>query len=562
MAKRKGIPEPTAVELCKRAEALFNGQERKSFEVLWQDLSTYLLPNQHRDFSTQTVQTKGRKLTTEIYDSCGYQANYELACIMHSTLTPPSLRWSKLEFVEEKDKKDPDANAWLESCLIKMHEAMNSSNFSQEFGTAFNTNVALGNAAVLIEEGDESEGGKFSGFSCRGWHLASFVMVENKYGIVDTVFRKLKMSGKKAMERWPDTLPKEVIEKYQQRPDEECEYMHVIMPRNQVNVKRMSTGKYAPGKAPFASIYIEVNSKEIVEDSDYIEFPLVVFRGDKSEGETYGRGPGSMALPDVKTLNKIVKTNLQAMALAARPPVLVEHRNLVSDINVAPGAQIVVKSLDQIREFVTQARFDVTERLLEKLENKIRKSYFLDKLVIPPRDTRGEMTAYEVAQLRVDMQRVLGPLVDRLQSETLGPAVKRMFGIMLRGGAFDPIPRSVRGKPIKVEYVNPISKSQNAEDLTAMQQWYQFGGLLGQLGRPEALDLIDVDESMRHSAKVLNVPSKILSKDDSIKQIREQRAKMQRQLMQQEAAVKQADVAAKSAKANPQNNQSGGSGLA
>src|SRR5688572_1075741 len=98
MAKKKGVPEPTAVELCKRAESLFNGQERRSFEVLWQDLAAHLLPNQHRDFSTQTVQTKGRKLTTEIYDSTGYQANYELACIMHSTLTPPSLRWSKLEF--------------------------------------------------------------------------------------------------------------------------------------------------------------------------------------------------------------------------------------------------------------------------------------------------------------------------------------------------------------------------------------------------------------------------------------------------------------------------------
>lgn len=549
MVKKTGIPQPTAEMLCKRAELLFNSQERRNFEVLWEDLSTFLLPQQHSDFSVNFVQNKGEKRTQKIYDSTGVKANYELASIMHSTLTPPSLRWCKLQFADEKDRQDKKANEWLEASITKMHDIINASNFSQEFGAAYKSYTALGNAIVIIEEGDEKEGGGFSGISCRGWHLAGLVFAENRFGVVDTVFRRLKMTGVQAMQRWPKTLPEDIVKKYESNPDDECEFLHVIMPRSQT--KKTSLGKYVRGGEPFASIYIATQSKMIVEDTGYREFPVVVLRGDKSEGEVYARGPGSVVLPDVKTLNAIVKSYLQSLQLAARPVVIVEERNQISDINVQPGSTIVVKNIEGIKEFITGARFEVSDKAIERLVMMIRSGFFLDKLVIPPRDTRGEMTAYEVAQLRVDMQRILGPLVDRLQSEALGPAAKRIFNLCMRGGVFGNPPASVRNKPIRIEYVNPISRSQNAEDLTAMAQWLQTAAGLMQMGKQDAIDMINGDKVMEHSASVLNVPSLVRASPEEVKKVRDERAQMQQQLMQQEAAVKQADVNAKNAKAQP-----------
>lgn len=563
MANNSGTPNPLAVDLVKRADMLFNSQERRTFEPRWEEINNYLSPNQHSEFSTNINMNPGKKRTTVIYTSEPIQALYELSYIVHSILTPPGLKWANLKFVDKKDNENAEAVSWLNAQVEKVHEEISISNFSAQIGTFYRGFFGLGTAAIFVEEKDEKEGKPFGGFNFRNWHLAGYAFSENRFGVVDTVCRKFQLTALEAFDRWKTKLPAKIIEKAQTSPDDKFTFLHCLYMRNKSGVAQLKTGKYAKGKEPVASVYLAYDDKVILENSGYIEFPLSVARAEITENENYGNGPGAIAIPNVKTLNKYVKIDLQAAALAARPPVITDESNIVKDINVQEGSVLVVKDSNRIKEFNTGARFEVNLQRIDGLVQQIRKIFFLDKLVLPPRDTRGEMTAYEVAQLRVDLQRILGPLVDRIHNEELGPNFKRCFNMMKRAGVLDKPPASIRNKAFKIEYVNPISRTQNAEDLTAMAQWLQIASTLAAQGKPEALDYVDTANYMKHSSRVLNVPDIVIASDQKVKEAVEQRQAMMQKQLELENQVKTADVNAKNAKANGGGEQQpGGSGLA
>jgi hypothetical protein len=189
---------------------------------------------------------------------------------------------------------------------------------------------------------------------------------------------------------------------------------------------------------------------------------------------------------------------------------------------------------------------------MQDLRMRIRSVFLLDKLLLPPRDQIGEMTAYETAQRVQEMQRILGPTFSRLNDELLNPIVKRVFNIMDREGAFKPKPAVVReamangSGTLKVEYLNPLARAQKIEELTSIQQYGQFGAGIAQF-KPEAIDYFQGDEAMKIAGKQLGVPEKIITSEEEVQQIRENRAQQQQQQQQLEQAVMAADVQAKTA---------------
>lgn len=66
--------------------------------------------------------------------------------------------------------------------------------------------------------------------------------------------------------------------------------------------------------------------------------PYCIARYYKSPGETYGRGPGMTALPDMKVLNEMNKETLIGAQLANRPPVLVADDGALDAFSLVPGS--------------------------------------------------------------------------------------------------------------------------------------------------------------------------------------------------------------------------------
>lgn len=532
-----------AQQIIKLTDKLQNTMERKNAETLWEQITEFMLTNQYTSFTTNSIDTPGAKKTRRVYDSTAIQAAADLAAAMHSVLTNPATRWAKFRFTDERLNNDSEAVAWLEDANNRFHDALNRSNFNTEIGKGYKQFATLGNMALMHEDKGYDDEGRFSGFQFKAFHLSELVWQENALGRVDVAYRTFCLTAKQAVERFGDNVSDKIKEDIKQNKfHEEHEFIQCIAPREFAD-----KSSRLPKNRPFVSVYVEKKQAKVVEESGYFEFPIHVVRWDTMPREAYGRGPGHIALPDVRTLNKVKELGLSAINKAVNPPLLARQRSVLGALDLRPGQVTVVRDTDGVIPLPNAARYDVTQFAVEDLRNAIKAIFFMDKFLLPPRTETGEMTAFEIAQRLEQMQRVLGPTLGRLNAELLDPLVKRGFNMMLRGGGFGELPDSIaqNGASLQIEYVNQLARSQKIEDVTNIQAWVQDLLFIAQSGRVEVLDNIDVDGIALHTAKVRGIPEIAITDEDQVEATREQRQEQINAQQALEAGVQLADVAAK-----------------
>lgn len=526
--------------ILKKADQAFGNTERTNQQSNWELLAEFILPNQSGIFNG--LDTPGGKKTRRLYDSTAIQANSDLAAAIHSTLTNPATRWSKLRYKQEDLNNDREAIAWLEEVNKEIHSNINESTFDTMVSKNYQSFSSLG-TMVLYQEEKTNEAGIFEGFGFEAIHLSQVAFSENKNGIVDCVYRKFSLTARQAMEKFGNDNPDCIKESVENSPEKEFEFYHVVMPRDKKQVKQGMTS--AKNRA-YASYYICKKEAKIVKEGGYYEFPFYVTRWQTMPGETYGRGPGHIALPDVRTLNTVKEHGLHAIAKAVNPPIMAEQRSILGNLDLRPGQLTIVRNLDGLKEFVTQSRYDVTQFAVEDLRNAIKSIFFIDKLFLPPRTETGEMTAFEIDQRLAQMQRVLGPTLSRLNSEFLSPLIIRSFKILLRAGMLPEVPEILKERGIDVEigFVNQLSRAQQIEELSSVQAWVRDTAELAQLN-PEVLDLINFDEVSKFSAKIRGISEKLVSNEDAVEERRQQRAQAAQAQQQLEAGIGVADIISK-----------------
>jgi len=531
-------------DILDRVERAFNSTERKNAEHRWDTLSKYIIPSQSGLFNTNEM-TPGENKMQSIFDITGIQANQDLSSTFHSTLTNPATKWSILEYEDPELNDDDDARTWLEDSNDRMHAAFNESNFDVEVSSNYQQLTALGTNSLQQDGLPLTKQGKFRGFHFKAWHLARVAYEENFLGDVDTIYRKFRYTKRQSLERFGKAVAKQVMESKSEM--DEFEYVHIIRPRKDADPEPDQLIVPIP-KMPYESLYIDVKHQVIVERGGYMEFPNYVTRFSKMPGEIYGRGPGHIALPDIRTLNKMVELGLTAIAKGVAPPTFSERRNILSSLQLKPNGLTIVQDINKIREQPSNMRADLYQFTKEDYRNSIRQAFLLDKLLLPPREEVGEMTAFEIARRIEQTQRVIGPVFGRLNKDALKPLVLRSFKMMLRGGAFLEPPASVkqRGLNIKVSFVNSLARSQKIEELSAIQQWIQILGPMAQLEQfqTDATDLLEIDNAAEISGRILGVPESAIKDRKVREKDREERKELQRQAA--EAQINQTNADAQS----------------
>lgn len=530
--------------IIKKADKLFNNSERGNVSSTWDLLSEFMLPNQSGIYVGEDA--KGGKKTIRLYDSTAIQATQDLSAAIHSTLTNPSTKWSKLKFKNDRLNDDPQASAWLADVNNIIHDQLNESNFDTMVSKNYQGFASLGTMVLLAEEADRDVAGEFGGFRFEAVHLSQVAFTENKNGLVDILYRKFKMTLRQLMEKF-DTVPKDVIESAENDPNREFEVYHCVSPRDPMSVELNEFGQAPANKRPFSSTYVlKHGDNPVLEEGGYYEFPFMVTRWSTMPGEVYGRGPGHIALPDVRSLNKVKELNLQAAGKAVNPSWLVDNRAIINQLDLRANKVNVVNGVDNIRELTTQARFDITQFTAEDLKNSIRSIFFIDKLMLPPRQETGEMTAFEIQQRLEQMQKVLGPTLSRLNSEFLTPLVVRLFSILLRSGALPELPPILQqeGINIDIRFINPLSRAQQIEELNNIRAWLLNISEIAQAD-PSVLDLVNTDAIAREMANARSIPQELLRGEDEVEEIRAQRAQAAQAQQALEAGVGMADIISK-----------------
>lgn len=512
-----------AAKHCKRFEQLVS--ERLTWDSLWQDTLDHCLT---RKADVTRYQSPGQPRGVELLDSTGENCVEVLAGHLHTFLTNPMTTWFELTTGDVLVDEEDENRIWLAETAKQMHHVLNNSNFQTEIHEIYLDLTSVGTACLMMEEDDKT----VIRFSAK--FMGDVYVAEDRFGFIDTLYIKGKWTHRQAHQEWPDNA--ELKKLAEEKPDDKIEVIHCISPRSD-----RIYGKKDGKNMPFASTYIWRDKKVILSEGGYKTFPAAVPRWTKATGETYGRSPGMKALPDIKMIQEMMRTYMQAAQKSADPPLIVDDDGVLLPLDTNPGGLIYKRPGENsgVVPLKTGSEFQITYQTMQDTRQRIRECFYIDKLQL----VQGpQQTATEVMQRSEENMRVLGPMAGRMNSEFLRPMIERIWDIMWKRKMISEPPAGLRGKKIDVQYSSVIAKAQRSQEANNLQRALAMAAPFAQVN-PEILDNIDGDEVLRYGMNLYGVPARVIRDKRKVKQIRDGRA----QARAEQAQAAQAAQAAQNA---------------
>lgn len=495
---------------------------RAPWENLWQECTDYVNPRRG-DFTRSRARASTHRFD-KVFDSTAPLANEHLAAGLHGHLTNPAEHWFIL--------KVPGAEAthgmrsWMQSTVQLMFDTVFNvpkTNFTTALHELYLDLGSYGTGVMYVED----RPGRVINF--RTFHLADCYIAENFEGRVDTLYRKYKHTARQLVQLYNDVLPEKLREVALKNPQQEYTCIHAVEPRDDYN-----DGKNRAKDMPWKSCYVLVEEKLMLEESGFREFPYMVPRWSKTAGETYGRSPAMMCMPDIKMINEMMKTTIRAAQKATDPPLMVPDDGFMLPLRTIPGGLNYYRSGtgDRVEPLNTGSRPELGLDFIQSRRDHVTRTFHVDWLRMA--EEGPQMTATEVLQRQEDKMRLMGPMVGRLQTEFLGPLVDRVFNIMTRRNIIMPAPSELEGQELSVDYVSPVIRAQKA------QLVFNFGRLMEMMGpliqaKPEIFDNIDADQTYRWAHETLDAPMETLLDTEQVQATRQQRQQQMEQQQQAEA---------------------------
>lgn len=517
------------------ATANYLQKQRDNYKSTWDDIGDYI--NLHR----KPVVIAGQKKTTKVYSSRVMRSLAILVAGLHSLLTSPAVPWFTLKMRDKTLMRDDAVRAWLDEVTDLMYTAFSNSNY-------YNVQTEF-----YRDLGSYGIGGKYCYESLlpnlitfMSMSPYRFTFAENAVGEIDTVYRELEYTARQAVQFWPmpslNTKIQQILKDSPQKADvDKFPFLHAIFPR-----KERSSSLMGSDNMPFASVYVDVEGRSIVEISGFEEFPCSITRWERPADEPYGLSPAIISLPDVKTVNARRRNMLIAEDKILNPPLDVPE-GYKDAIRTGPGGLNYRESgADRIMPLNIAGRIDISAEQLQMDLNAIDEAFFVDVFRMFDQISR-QMTAYEVGKREAEKMLMFGPVVGRLTHEALDKDIHRVFGLLLRAGYLPPPPEQIINQQYDIEYIGPLARAQKAAQLGALEEAFQR--ILPMIEYfPDIIDGVDSDEVRDYIFELSGVPERIKRTKQQIDELRQSRAEAQAQEEQQaqlaQAALTVKDLAA------------------
>lgn len=501
--------------------------ERARHEHVWRNCFDMTYPERGDGLTGNIIDaSQAQHKKAELLDSTGTDATRLLASSVMSGMTPANAVWFAMDVGDETDEE----KRWLGHAAEVMWEAIHASNYDAAKFECLVDSVCAGWMVLYIDEERDTGRLRFEQFPIGQCYLAA----SKPGGHIDTLYRCFKLTAEQAVSEYGDKVSDRIKKDAEQQPETPHEFVHAIYPRS-----KYTPGSRLPQNLPFESCHLEVATKTIVRESGYYEQPFVCPRWMQLPNSPYAMGPVSNALPTIRELNELLALEKASLSRAVAGVYVAEDDGVLNPraVKVRGGSVIVANSVDSIKALPSGADFNVSLAKADEMRREIRRLLMADQL--QPKDGPA-MTATEVHVRVALIRQLLGPLYGRFQTEDLAPTIERVFGLMYRRGRpelggmpgpvlIDDAPESLAGQPFRVRYQSPLARAQKLDDVTALERLTLFAGTMAQTGKPEVLDLIDGEESLRIASDGLGVPAKALRDAKALQAFRDQRAQAQQQ---------------------------------
>ena len=287
---------------------------------------------------SQTFDTfsPGQKKREFVYDSTAEYALEDYASRMESQLVPAWRKWFMLEAGSDiPEDKRVQVEEYLEEATDIIFHHINHSNFNGQIKETF-LDLGISTGSIIVEEGNNIH----SALNFRSVSLSEVLIEKSALGIVETVWRDITVNVKDIKNIWPNaTLNQELENQLDANPE-------VTLVEGVAKDERTGT---------YITMVLDTKNKDVLleEQSDSSEW--VVFRESTIPGEVYGRGRIMRALPDIKTLNKMVEDHLRAAAFSSNPIYTATDDGIINPytMRLAPGMVMPVGSNDRANPSLT-----------------------------------------------------------------------------------------------------------------------------------------------------------------------------------------------------------------
>ena len=485
---------------------------KEQWRSIYEEAYEYALPMRNLYDGYYEGDVPGQNKMKRVFDSTAIHSTARFANRIQSSLFPPQRSWCRLEPGNEipADRK-VEAQQALDFYSERMFAIMNQSGFDLAMGE-FLLDLAVGTAVMLIQPGDDVTPIRYTAIP--SYHIT---FEEGPNGSVDTVYRRFKRPYRLLQLEFPDAeIPDSMVQKYQDDPTE--------------NVELLEATYTIDGVIHYCVMTYDGDDR--ILHRQLKSFPWVISRYMKASNERYGRGPVLYALPDIKTLNKVVELTLKNASISIGGVFTAVDDGVLNPqtISIIPGAVIGVSSNGgprgpSLAPLPRSGDANLSQIVSNDLRTNIKKT-LLDESLAP--ENMSARSATEINAKLSELSQNLGSAFGRLISETMFPIVRRTLELMDEMGMID-LPLKVNGLEVTVVPISPLAMANNAEKLNEVLQFMQIAQQLGPMGQT----LIKMDAIGDYVADQLGIPA-------SLRTTPQERQQIQQQMIQAAQAAAQA----------------------
>ena len=535
--------DPIGIKLRKQFDGRLSGLKvnRYSWWVHWRELADYVLPRRYKWLITPNQAARGSPINQHIIDSTGTLAARNCAAGMLTGTTNPTKQWFRLKINKIDSTQTGPVSLWLAECERLLRAIFQASNFYQAMATFYFDLVVFGTATILIYEDFENV------IKCYNPCAGEYFLDNSSDFKAKIFYREFVLTVAQAVEEFGiDNVSPSVAQSFRDgnaQLTREILIGHGIEPNDKRDLG-------FPEHFVFRELYWELGSAStlFLRKKGYYENPLIPGRWDLVGNDAYGRAPAMDALGDIKQLQQETRRKAQAIDKTVNPPMVADIQLKNQPASLLPGGTTYITGFASSGKpgfaSVYDMKFPVGEITedIKEVQDRIKKTFFNDIFqIISQFETRSNVSATEIDARRAEGMLMVGPVLQRIMSETLPNAIDRTFAMSSRAGILPPPPPELRsGTNIDIEFVSMLAQAQEAAAAGGIERVFGITGNVAGVD-PAIMDVIDYDYGVMKYSSLLNNDPKLIRTPEAIKALRDER----RQQQQQQAMAQQADTAQK-----------------
>lgn len=451
--------------------------ERYYWEATWRDVVTLCMPYASHKYELNGMniassltgtaqQPQAAQRSKEIFDATAAWSLDRLNAGMESLIAPRAQKWHAFSL---DDPFSPDPTDLEEEWLDRLRDYHFTarydakSNFALANQKAIRGACGLGTGILYLEENIGRRGidPVKVPFFYRSIPVVETYLGIDAYDDVDKCIRVFELTARAAegyFSQEGDSLPEKVKSALTNKPDQPFTFIHCVLPREEAGEH-----KDKRRHQPYASFWLEVESRHLIRSSGFFTFPYQVMWWDQTDGSPYGQSPVMAALSEIKMLQVMGKTVAQVSQQMIKPPMATMRGIYNQRLNLNAGA-VNAGMLDEQGRLLAQPIIQAqnptfAERLIEAKRLSVRESMYIN--LFQTMVDNPQMTATEALLRANEKGELLGPAGAKIETGIAG-AIDREVDIVQRKGAFEqgsPLepPSSVGGKNVGVKFTGPLA---------------------------------------------------------------------------------------------------------